>query len=120
MLKNSALIILTLAFFGLAWSGLSWAVAMKTRSQETLIAMTQFLGLPLLFMSTAMLPATLMPSWLQTVSQFNPLNYIVDAVRPLMISGFSWTPILQAYGVTAIIATITLALTLYLFRKVVS
>jgi ABC-2 type transport system permease protein len=29
----------------------------------------------------------MMPSWLQTVAQVNPLTYTVDALRGLMING---------------------------------
>ena len=75
---------------------------------------------PLLFMSTALVPTSLMPGWMQTVSNFNPITYAVNAVRALMITGYQWGTVAEAFGVIALIAVVTLGATLYLFRKVVS
>jgi ABC-2 type transport system permease protein len=114
------LMLLTIAFFGLAWSGISLAIGLKTRSSETVFAFGSFLTFPLLFMSTSLTPLNYMPEWIQTVSMFNPISYTVDAVRVLMIDGFVWNTIISAYLVIGFIALITLGSTIYLFRKVVS
>ena len=114
------LMLLTIAFFGLAWSGISLAIGLRTRSSETVFAFGSFLTFPLLFMSTALTPLEFMPDWIQTVSMFNPISYTVDAVRVLMINGFVWHTILSAYLVIGLVAIVTLSSTLYLFRKVVS
>jgi ABC-2 type transport system permease protein len=114
------LMLLTIAFFGLAWSGISLAIGLKTKSSETVFAFGSFLTFPLLFMSTALTPLDFMPDWIRTVSMFNPISYTVDAVRVLMTDGFVWNTILSAYLVIGFIALVTLGSTLYLFRKVVS
>jgi ABC-2 type transport system permease protein len=114
------LILATMAFFGLAWSGISLAIGLKTRSSETVFAIGAFLTFPLLFMSTALMPATFMPDWMQTVSKFNPISYTVDAVRVLMINGYVWNTLLAAYAVIGLVAAVTLSATLYQFRKIVS
>lgn len=114
------LMFITIAFFGLAWSGISLAIGLKTRSSETVFAIGGFLTFPLLFMSTALTPLSFMPDWIKTVSAFNPISYTVDAVRVLMLNGFVWSTILSAYAVIGLIAAVTLGATLYLFRKVVS
>jgi ABC-2 type transport system permease protein len=114
------LILLTVAFFGLAWSGISLAIGMKTRSAETVFAIGGFITFPLLFLSTALVPQSFQPQWIQVVSMFNPISYAVNACRVLMITGFDWSTILQAYGVIALVGVITLSATVYQFRKVVS
>lgn len=114
------LMIFTIAFFGLAWSGISLTIGLKTRSSETVFAIGSFLTFPLLFMSTSLTPLDFMPDWIQTVSRVNPISYTVDAVRVLMIDGFVWETILSAYFVIGLVALITLGSTLYLFRKVVN
>ena len=114
------LMLLTIAFFGLAWSGISLAIGLKTKSSETVFAFGSFLTFPLLFMSTSLTPLEFMPDWIKTVSMFNPISYTVDAVRVLMINGFVWETILSAYFVIGFVALVTLGSTLYLFRKVVS
>jgi ABC-2 type transport system permease protein len=114
------LIFFTIAFFGLAWSGISLAIGLRTRSSETVFAIGGFITFPLLFTSTALVPAASLPSWINTISQFNPISYAVNAIRALMIVGFDWPTILAAWGVIALIAVVTLGATLYQFRKVVS
>jgi ABC-2 type transport system permease protein len=114
------LILITVAFFGLAWSGISLAIGMKTRSAETVFAIGGFITFPLLFLSTALVPQSFQPQWIQTISAFNPISYAVNACRVLMITGFDWSTILQAYGVIALVGVLTLGATVYQFRKVVS
>jgi ABC-2 type transport system permease protein len=114
------LMLFTVAFFGLAWSGISLAIGLKTRSSETVFAIGGFLTFPLLFMSTALTPRVFMPDWILNVSNFNPISYTVDAARVLMVNGYDWATVLKAFGVIGLIAIVTLGATLYLFRKVVS
>jgi ABC-2 type transport system permease protein len=43
--------------------------------------------MPLFFASNAIYPISLMPAWLQAVSKFNPLSYVVDATRAMILTG---------------------------------
>lgn len=45
----------------------------------------QIILMPLFFASNALYPLTVMPDWVARVSQVNPLSYMVDALRTLMI-----------------------------------
>ena len=114
------LMLFTIAFFGLAWSGISLAIGLKTKSSETVFAIGSFLTFPLIFMSTSLTPLEFMPDWIKTVSMLNPISYTVDAIRVLMIDGFVWDTIFSAYVVITLIAIVTLGATLYMFRKVVN
>ena len=114
------LMLVIIAFFGLAWSGISLAIGLRTRNAETVFGIGAFLTFPLLFMSTALTPSSFLPDWMKTVSMFNPISYTVDAVRVLALNGFDGGTILSAFGVIGAIAIVTLGTTLYLFRKVVS
>jgi ABC-2 type transport system permease protein len=115
------LTIFIIAFFGFAWSGISLTLGLRTRSAETVFGIGAFLTFPLLFMSTALVPVTAMPSWMQDVSKVNPITYAVNATRDLSLpNAFSASTEISALLVIALIAVLTMGATLYLFRKVVS
>ncbi len=115
------LIIFVIAFFGLAWSGISLALGLRTRSSETVFGIGGFLTFPLLFISTALVPVKAMPTWMQNVSSYNPISFAVNAVRDLSLPGyFSLGDEVSALVYITLIALVTMGATLYLFRKVVS
>ena len=110
-----------IAFFGFAWSGISLTLGLRTKSAETVFGIGAFLTFPLLFMSTALVPNTAMPSWMQSVSSVNPISLAVNAVRDLALpKAFSLGPEVTALAAIGLIAVVTMGATLYLFRKVVS
>jgi len=43
--------------------------------------------MPMFFASNAIYPLEMMPGWLRIVAQVNPLTYLVDALRGLMVVG---------------------------------
>ena len=114
------LIFVTFAFFGLAWSGVAFALGLKTKNAETLSAMDNIIALPLLFVSSALFPTSIMPLWARTVSDYNPLSYVSNVTRGLVQGGLTWGTFTSAYAVIGLIAMVTFGATLYLFRKVVS
>ena len=114
------LILLTTGFFGLAWSGFFLAIGMKVRKPETLSAIASFLSFLLLFVSTLMLPKSFLPSWAQTISDFNPMSYASDVGRYLVLGGLTRDSFVSAYLVIGSLAVVTLSAALYQFRKVVS
>jgi ABC-2 type transport system permease protein len=119
-LSGLVVILFTIAFFGLAWSGISLSIGLATKRAETVTAIGFFMTFPLLFMSTALFPLRFLPSWMQTVSNVNPISYNVDAIRDLALGGITTSSLFSAFGVTSLLAVLTLGATLYMFRKVVS
>lgn len=113
------LIFATVIFYGIAWSGLALAIGLATKSNETVAALSSIIVFPLMFTSTALIPAAFLPGWMQTVSTYNPISYAANAVRALMTTGFDWNTISSAFAVIVIIMVVTWSATLYLFRKVV-
>ena len=115
-------VLFTVAFFGLAWSGISLALGLRTKSAETVFGIAGFLTFPLLFMSTALVSRGAMGvEWMKTVSDYNPISITVNAIRVVIgPDAFSASAILEAYGVISLISILTLGATLYEFKKVVS
>jgi ABC-2 type transport system permease protein len=59
----------------------STAIALITRNQIALISLSQLVVLPATFLSTTMMPADLMPEWVQNVSRWNPMTWAVELGR---------------------------------------
>lgn len=83
-------IIFTVTLLGLGFTGLSNALALFYGKPEPLMATIGFLTLPLTFVSSAMMPASMLPSWINTVRILNPVDHAVDSVRSLMVTGYDW------------------------------
>ncbi|MDQ3660784.1 MAG: ABC transporter permease [Actinomycetota bacterium] len=95
-----------------AFSALAYAVP----QHGTFFAVVGFISLPLLFMSNAFVPLDAMPSWMMVVARINPLTYAIEAMRTLVIEGWSGR-VLSSLGVLAIAAGICLAVGTREFRR---
>jgi ABC-2 type transport system permease protein len=69
------------------FSTFSLIAACIVKTRERFMGIGQVLTMPLFFASNAIYPISMMPSWLQSIAQVNPLTYQVDALRALMIVG---------------------------------
>jgi len=81
-----------------AFSCLSIGLALLARREETVIATVQFLLLPLSFMSVTFMQKNLMPGWMQTVSDYNPPNWAVEAGRSAVSASPDWAAIAGKSG----------------------
>ena len=69
------------------FTGLSMIIASVVKTRERFMGIGQIITLPLFFASNAIYPISIMPSWLQTVANLNPLSYMVDGLRALLVTG---------------------------------
>ena len=69
------------------FSTFSLIIACIVKTRERFMGIGQLLTMPMFFASNAIYPLDLMPAWLRVVAQVNPLTYLVDALRGLMIVG---------------------------------
>jgi ABC-2 type transport system permease protein len=112
------LLILALSgLFGLAICGVSFVPALITKSEQATSTLSLLL-FPLVFASTAFVPEELMPEWMQVVNQFNPISYVIEAIRALMVTGYDWNAIGAALLSMAIVGVILQAATIWAFNRV--
>ncbi|GGN95550.1 ABC transporter permease [Haloarcula pellucida] len=78
-------VVLVTVIFGGAFMAYSNIVALVSRDQEATIMFTNLLTFPLVFVSSAFLPLSVLPGWIRTVAVFNPITYGVDSVRAIML-----------------------------------
>ena len=69
------------------FSTLSLIVACWAKTHERVMGVGQLMMMPLFFASNAIYPISIMPPWLQVLSRINPLTYLVDVLRDLMLVG---------------------------------
>jgi ABC-2 type transport system permease protein len=73
-------VVITLLVGG-ACAAASNALAMVSKSEDVMAPVVNIVMMPVLLLSGILLPMTIGAAWLQTVSDFMPFRYIVDAVR---------------------------------------
>jgi ABC-2 type transport system permease protein len=76
------------ALFGAGIASLSVALAFSLRNHGDFFTIIGVVGLPLMFLSSALVPLDLMPSWLRQVAELNPMTHAVEAVRSLVLYGW--------------------------------
>jgi ABC-2 type transport system permease protein len=106
-LAGTVMGLLILAVFCVGLGALSYTLALASKNQEWMFwAIQQTLIFPLLLLAGMLLPIEGGPGWLQTLSRFNPLTYVVDAERALfngeMISATVGGGVIAAVGVACV------------------
>jgi ABC-2 type transport system permease protein len=100
-LAGLATVVLLVSLLGVAYSGVFYAVAIRTRDPQTPFQL-QPLGLPLAFLSTALVPLAVMPAWAETLARYNPVTPVVDASREALLGDLWSDELLLALAVLAV------------------
>jgi ABC-2 type transport system permease protein len=72
------------------FAGISHGIALLTRQEASMIAIAQFIGLPLLFFSSLLIARDLIPGWMRDLSLLNPVEWAVRAARGEALPGTGW------------------------------
>jgi ABC-2 type transport system permease protein len=111
------LVIFLAAFLVAAcFAGISHGLALLFRQEATMIAVSNFIGLPLLFISTALIAEALMPGWMQWAARFNPVQWGISAARSVMLPGTDWSATWMHLGYLAGATVATTAFATWAFR----
>ena len=105
-----------IGMLGAAFSFISNAIGIATKSEDALAPMVNSLALPILLLSGILLPMTLAPRWLQIVSDFNPFKHIVEALRAVFRGEFA-TPMV---GIGLVLAVLLVVLGAWLGSRVLA
>jgi ABC-2 type transport system permease protein len=109
-----AIVILGSALF----ATFSLNIACLVRSRERFMGIGQLMTMPLFFASSAIYPVALMPDWLKVVASLNPLTYMVDALRSLMIvGGVSEHGLATDFGVLSITFIVMIGIAARLYSR---
>ncbi len=87
-LPGLAVILALGMLFGIGLTAISMALAFSVKSHGDFFSMLGFLSLPMIFLSSALVPLSAMPGWMQALAMVNPMTWVINAVRPLIITGW--------------------------------
>ena len=108
-------ILILAGLFGLAYAGFGLAIALRTGSPQA--AQAGFLiFFPLLFLSPAFAPKEFFSPWLEFLATINPVTYILEGMRALIVVGWDWEKIGAALLAIAVLAAINMPLALLALR----
>ncbi|MBI4267016.1 MAG: ABC transporter permease [Chloroflexi bacterium] len=112
-------VLVIIILFGMCFSSLSMALAPIFRTRERMMGIGQAITMPLFFASNAIYPIELMPGWLRTIATINPLSYVVDAMRALLVTGDFSRIAVDMFAIAA--ATLVLVVLASLsFRRIIT
>ena len=96
-----AVLVACSALLGASLGALSNGMALLARKEETVIAASNFVLLPLTFLSSAFMQRNLVPGWIQTVARYNPVEWTVQAGREALTANPDWGLVLSRAGLLA-------------------
>ena len=103
------------ALWGLAFTGFPYAVALRTGNPAAVNA-SFVMFFPLFFLSDAIAPKNELTGWFSAIATYNPITYLLGALRSLIVTGWQVRSLLEGLGALAGIGTVSLTLALLALR----
>lgn len=116
-LGGMALIMLVGLLFGLGLIAISLTLAFAIKGHGNFFALMGFITLPLIFLSSALVPLQAMPGWMAFLARFNPMTYAIEAVRGLIMGGWFWADIIKVLVVLVVFDLISIGFSSRVFHR---
>ncbi|MDX6639036.1 MAG: type transport system permease protein [Solirubrobacteraceae bacterium] len=102
---GGALVLIVLAMLvSMAMAGIGSLMASRTGRAEAVQGLFPLLFVTL-FLSSANFPRNLMPvTWFRDIATYNPVSYLVEGMRSLVITGWDSTALAKGFGFAVVIA----------------
>jgi ABC-2 type transport system permease protein len=104
------------ALWSAVFVGFMQLIALKTRSA----AATNSGGLvffPLLFLTPNFVPRDMLTRPMEIAASLNPVTYVMEGLRSLILEDLEWSAILPAFAVVAVLGSLMLALNVRLINR---
>ena len=103
-------IILLGTLVALAFAGIGAYIGLRSGSGEAVQGIFPLLFV-FLFLSSVNLPRNLIEQdWFRTIATYNPVSYLVEGVRSLIITGWDVEALVLGFGIATLIAVISVSL----------
>lgn len=115
---GGALLLLAVAvLIVLAFGAVGVFAAVRTRSAERVQGLAA-VALALLFLSSMVMPRDLITTdWFKAIATYNPMSYLVEAPRSLLITGWDGEALALGSGIAAGITILALAISVASLRR---
>lgn len=100
-----------------AFCSLSAAVALLARDQTALIGISTIVVLPATFVSTALMPAQLLPDWVASAARFNPLTWATSIAQTAMSPDADWGVVVSRSAWLVVLAALVAGWSLRAMRS---
>jgi ABC-2 type transport system permease protein len=110
------LLVLLSALWGVAFSGFMQLVALKTRNAAATNS-ASLIFFPLLFLTPNLVPRDLLTRPMEIAASLNPVTYVMEGMRSLILEDFEWGAIAAGFGVVAAALALALALNVRAIRR---
>jgi ABC-2 type transport system permease protein len=102
--------ILLASLWSLAFAGFGYAIALKTGNPAAVNSMF-LLFFPFLFLTSSYVPRSQLSGWLNSVAGFNPVTYLLDGLRSLVLGhSWQWGQLGQALAAIALVGVVSMTM----------
>ncbi len=110
------LLVALTSLWGVVYAGFMQLIALKTRSA----AATNSGGLiffPLLFLTPNFVPRDMLTEPMEVAATLNPVTYLMEALRSLILTDLDWEKVLPGFGVVAALGVVMLVLNVRMIQS---
>jgi ABC-2 type transport system permease protein len=111
-------VLVVIILTGMCFSSLSIFLASFFKTRERMMGIGQAIIMPLFFASSAIYPIDIMPTWLKVIAHINPLSYIVEAMRAMLVTA-DYHRIALDFGVTVLATAVLVTLASTSFSRII-
>jgi len=105
-----AVLLVLVIIISLGFGGIGLIMALKTGSSEAVQGMFPLMFV-LLFFSSMALPRDLIETtWFRTITDLNPVSYLIEALRSLMITGWDPPVLAAGFAIAIVLAFLTISI----------
>jgi ABC transporter DrrB family efflux protein len=111
----AAVALILLIGFAFSWVGM--AMGLASRSVEAAQSMGMAWVFPLTFLSSAFVPTATMPYWLRLFADHQPMTWLIDAERKLLLDQPALSSLWPAVAVCVLILLVFIPLSVFLYER---
>ena len=110
------LIVALSALWGVVYAGFMQCIALKTRNAAA-VNSGGLIFFPLLFLTPNFVPRELLTEPMEVAATVNPVTYLMEALRSLILTDLDWDKILPGFAVVGVLGAIMLLLNIRMIKN---